>query len=161
MKFCFSEFDWVLSENSWDSIKKLAHASHDQSILLAMIDDWDFLTRSYKKHGYYYFAKMPISFSKNDYEAVLTQEIGPNEDENILTLAIKIVILPNSLRWMIYGERETELSVLGFNSSMKYQDEGWLQLFPLHFLIKRFLSRLKKNCFGIISDELCSWKCID
>jgi hypothetical protein len=93
-----------------------------------MIDDWDFLTRSYKKHGYYYFAKMPISFSKNDYEAVLTQEIGPNEDENILTLANKIVILPNSLSWMIYGERETELSVLGFNSSMKYQDEGWLPL---------------------------------
>jgi hypothetical protein len=42
LNYLFSEFDLVLSEDGWESIKKLAIAANDQSVLLAMVDDLKF-----------------------------------------------------------------------------------------------------------------------
>lgn len=162
LNYLFSEFDLVLSEDGWESIEKLAIMANDQSILLAMVDDLEFSKKFFLKHHYFHWAKIPVNFSKDDYWKVLKETFGLQEGEDIETLANKIVILPDSFSWMIYGERETELSVLGFCPSINFEDDDWLPLgtdvfekasvaFPRQTIPEKFIENMMRNYKSHIS----------
>ncbi|WP_077301672.1 hypothetical protein [Virgibacillus pantothenticus] len=72
------------------------------------------------------------------------------------------MLLPDSFSWMIYGERETELSVLGFCPSINFEDDDWLPLgidvferasvaFPRQTITENFIIKMTRNYKSHIS----------
>ncbi|MFB4212212.1 hypothetical protein ACE1TH_09940 [Shouchella sp. JSM 1781072] len=155
--YLFNEFEWVLSEDGWNSIKRLSEVSRDNTIYISMVDDWDYVDETFEKYGFYFMAKLPTSISGVKFEEILIEDIGKTND-SLMIVVNKAVIYPESLEWVIYVEREHELGVLAINNHHLKEKHGkdWLplgeEIFDLISVVFRnqtvppcFRSTLEKN----------------
>ncbi|SDB82317.1 hypothetical protein [Shouchella lonarensis] len=111
--YLFEEFDWLWwSDESWPMLQKLAACHHDEYILVASLECYRLLKSFYKEYGYIYWAKASLKLTSEEFLDLLAEGPSENDFNSIMTLASRVVITSPSLKWMIYTERDTELSVL-------------------------------------------------
>jgi hypothetical protein len=123
--FLFEEFDWWLSDKSWPLLKEMANYYQDKYILIAPLDHKRDLKKFYKRFGYVYWAKVPLTATKEDYLKLLVQSPKEGEGYDIMTLSSKVIIASSSLKWIVYAERGAEIGVLSgnhFNEVVKKLD---------------------------------------
>ncbi len=110
--FAFEEFDWAMSDEFWTALQEMACVSGDSSVLMAVLDPDP---KSYFKNefGYYNWAEIPVSSSKDDYWNVLNAHPESSLADSILFNSEKVVWLPRSGKWAVWGERSYGVCVLG------------------------------------------------
>ena len=120
--FAFEEFDWALSNEFWPSIQKLAIASGDSSLLMAVLDpepEGYFM----KEFGYYNWADVPVSISQDDYWNLLNVSPEGSPADSVLVNSEKLIWLPHSAAWAIRGERSSGVCVLAARE--RAQIDSW------------------------------------
>lgn len=126
--FAFEEFDWAMSGTDfWAAIQRLAQASGDTSLLMAVLDPEP---ESYfkKEFGYYNWANIPISASRDDYWELLNAHPESSPADSFLANSEKVVWLPHSAKWAIWGERSYGVCVLAVCERMQigsWHDVDW------------------------------------
>lgn len=110
--FRFEEFDWAMSAEFWPSVQTLCQSSGDASILIAVLEP-DPLNYYKKEFGYFNWAELPIVASSEDYWALLNHCPDESPADSLLANSEKVVWLPPSKKWAIWGERSFEVCVLG------------------------------------------------
>jgi hypothetical protein len=112
-KFSCYEFDRALFSDFWPALQKLAQASHDNFIFMAMISP-DPVTYMYKNFGYYNWFKLPLTITAKEYGEVV--HAGPSQDplENIVYISEIVAWVPLSCKWAIWGQRSDGICILGF-----------------------------------------------
>ncbi|AMM97996.1 MULTISPECIES: hypothetical protein [Bacillus] len=111
--FLFEEFHWLLSDDSWEMLKNLAIYHKDEYILMAVLDNQKSIDNFYRDFGYYYWVKLPLNISSNNYLDILTDFPKNNVNDSIMNIASRVIWVSPSAKWMIYGERGYEIGVLG------------------------------------------------
>lgn len=109
--FAFEEFDWAMSGEFWPVVQELAQSSGDTSLLMAVFDPEpeDYFK---KEFGYYNWASIPVSASRDDYWELLNTHPESSPADSFLANSEKVVWLPHSAKWAIWGERSREICVL-------------------------------------------------
>lgn len=116
--FEFEEFDWSLSAEFWLCIQKLAIRSRDSTLLMAVLDP-EPAGYFYKQFGYYSWADVPASISQDDYWNLLNVSPAGSPADSVLTNSEKIIWLPDSAEWAIWGERSSGVCVLATRGSAR------------------------------------------
>lgn len=116
--FAFEEFDWAMSGEFWPVIQELAQASGDTSLLMAVLDPEP---EGYfkKEFGYYNWANIPISASRDNYWELLNAHPESSPADSFLVNSEKVVWLPHSAKWAIWGERSYGVCVLAVRERMQ------------------------------------------
>ncbi|MCY7837175.1 MULTISPECIES: hypothetical protein [Bacillus] len=128
--FCFEEFHWVLSDDSWHMLSQLAAASGDEYIVMGGIEEWSDT-----------WVKLPVDMSSETYLSVLTK--GSDQNEDMITLASRVVWMSPSQKWVIYGSRTFEICVIGFNDdALKESLKSWQ---PLNDIVLGWISVIFYN----------------
>lgn len=126
-RFRFEEFDWAMSSEFWPAMQALCRSSGDTTLLLAVLDP-DPLNYYVKEFGYFNWAKLPISASSEEYWELLNQHPEQSPADSLLVNSEKIIWLPPSGEWAIWGERSFEVCVLGCrepNQGDSWHDVDW------------------------------------
>ena len=110
--FAFEAFDWVMGAKFWRVIQKLANVSGDGSLLLAVLDP-DPSSYYKKEFGYYNWANIPVSFSSHEYWNLINEYPNASPADCLLVNSEKVIWLPKSGKWAIWGERSYEVCVIG------------------------------------------------
>lgn len=137
--FKFEEFDWTMSGEFWNTLKKLAIQTKDDFVLTAVLKP-NPVKYFYKEFNYYNWIKLPVNLSADEYYEIL--EVGPEESpaDAVVYNSYTVVWLSPSMKWAIWGERDYGISVIGFNK-MSHQNK-------LSFSLKSWRS---------IDDAVLSW----
>jgi hypothetical protein len=116
IRFGFEEFDWVMSSKFWSTIQALCQTSDDTSLLLAVLEPDP--TNYYKKEfGYFNWATFSTSASPEEYWDILNRCPDGSPADSLLANSEKVVWLPQSGKWAIWGERSVEVCILGCQTS--------------------------------------------
>jgi hypothetical protein len=139
--FAFEEFDWAMSGEFWPVIQELAQASGDTSLLMAVLDPEpeDYFK---KEFGYYNWANIPISASRDDYWELLNAHPESSPADSFLANSEKVVWLSHSAKWAIWGERSYGVCVLAACERMQigsWHDVDWALK---HYLPNSFKNRV-------------------
>ena len=110
--FKFQDFDWAISADFWPSAQALCRSSADASLLIAVLEP-DPIHYYKKEFGYYNWAELSASASSEDYWTMLSCFPSESRADSILANSEKVVWLPPSKKWAIWGERSCEVCVLG------------------------------------------------
>jgi len=112
--FKFEEFDWTMSSEFWNTLKKLANQTNDEFVLIAVLEP-NPEEYFYKEFNYYNWIKLPVDLSADEYHEIL--EIGPEESpaDAVVYNSYTIVWISPSMKWAIWGERDCSICVIGFN----------------------------------------------
>jgi len=110
-RFLFEEFDWCMSSEFWLSLQELARESCDTIVLLAVLDP-DPNDYFLKEFGYFNWADLPISMSASDYWDLLNAHPKDCAADSVLANSERVVWLPHSGKWAIWGERNRGVCVL-------------------------------------------------
>jgi len=125
--FSFEEFDWALCSEFWTNIQKLALQSGDKYLLMAVLNP-DPINYYKKEFGYYNWSIIPTAASESEYWQFLNHHPEESPADSIFINAEKIVWLPQSKSWAIWGERSFELCVLGHQTNIEastWKDINW------------------------------------
>lgn len=150
--FSFEEFDWTLCDEFWTNIQNIALQSGDKYLLMAVLDPDP--VRYYKNEfGYYNWSIIPTSASKNEYWKFLNNHPEESPADAIFINSEKIVWLPQSRNWAIWGERSYELCVLGHRKDIEintWKDINWAlesiaNCFRNGIVPREFSDSLRKN----------------
>lgn len=111
--FKFEEFDWTMTDEFWELIKKLAIQTNDEFVLAAVLrpsPEGYF----YKEFKYYNWIKLPIHLSADSFYEIL--ELGPEGSpaDAVMYNSCTVVWLSPSMKWAIWGERNYGICVIGF-----------------------------------------------
>lgn len=110
--FRFEEFDWAMSADFWPSVQALCQSSGDASLLIAVLEP-DPLNYYRKEFGYFNWAELSASASSEDYWTLLNRFPNESPADSMLANSEKVVWLPPSKKWAVWGERSYEVCVLG------------------------------------------------
>jgi len=116
--FAFENWERMFGGEFWPVIQELAETSADESVLLGVFDADP--SSFWRKHfGHYGWAKIPVSLSSCEFSDLLnedpTQESPPG---GVNLYAHKMVLVPQSAKWAIWGERRWEIWVVGFREEL-------------------------------------------
>lgn len=114
--FKFEEFDFAMSGEFWDTLKKLAIQTNDDFVLAAVLEPSP-VGYLYKEFNYYNWIKLPVGLSTDEYFEIL--ELGPEESpaDAVVYNSYTVVWLSPSMKWAIWGERDYGICVIGFNDT--------------------------------------------
>lgn len=103
--FKFEEFDWTMSGEFWDILKKLAIQTNDNFILIAVLKP-NPVEYFYKEFKYYNWIKLPVGLSDDEYYEIL--QLGPEESpaDAVVYNSYTVAWLSPSMKWAIWGERD-------------------------------------------------------
>jgi len=110
--FRFEEFDWVMSSNFWPQVQNLCERFGDSSLLIAVLDP-DPLKYYKNEFGHVNWAEISACASSEDYWDMLNHFPKGCPADSLIANSEKIVWLPPSGMWAVWGERSYEVSVLG------------------------------------------------
>jgi hypothetical protein len=160
--FVFSDFDWAMSFDFWETIRELAEASQDAYILTAVLEP-NPIDYFYYEFGYYNWVKLPISISADDYWEVL--QLGPKDSpaDAMLFNSFIVVWVSPSMKWAVWGDRtygicifasEKGSNIINHSSLLgtwKTVNEALTDLLPINFKSRQmpieFSSTLRSNYF--------------
>lgn len=135
--FRFDELDWALSSDFWPAIQELCAISGDDWLLVAVVDP-NPLNYYKKEFDLYNWVEISTSASKDEYWEIINRHPDYSPADSILINSEKIVWLPNSEKWAVWGERAFETCVLGYRDAKMSRLGGELdwalrKRFPLTF----------------------------
>ncbi|MED1017232.1 hypothetical protein [Bacillus atrophaeus] len=110
--YLFEEFHWVLSDESWEMLRSLAHHYQDEFILMAVLDNPDQINQFYDDFEYFNWIKIPLHITAEEYLSILTDYPKHSKNDCIMNIASRVVWASPTLKWAIYGEREFEICIL-------------------------------------------------
>lgn len=125
--FRFEEFDWAMSADFWSALQALCQCSGDASLLIAVLEP-DPLKYYRKEFGYFNWAELSVSASDTEYLELLNRFPDESPADSLLANSEKVVWLPRSGKWAIWGERTYEVCVMGRRDSEEqnvWNDVGW------------------------------------
>lgn len=157
--YAFAEFDAAMSAEFWPVIQELLRIANAESILIAVLEP-DPETYFFKQFGGYNFVELDKRASPTDYWNAL--ESGPDGSpaDAILYNSEVVVWVPASNDWVIWGQRDCGVCVLGTNmdgdSSGIVSNEIWnsvdnaiADLLPAYFhdrkIPQHFVLRLRSS----------------
>jgi hypothetical protein len=153
IRFEFEEFDWAMSSEFWLSIQDLSRFSGDESCLVAVLDPHP--SDYYKKEfGFFNWANLPVSASPDEYWSLLNQHPDGSPADSLLANSEKIVWLPQSGKWAVWGVRSSEVCILGWREAaapVVWHDVDWAlktavpNCFRDRVVPQDFAERLRKN----------------
>jgi hypothetical protein len=110
-RFAFEEFDWAMSSEFWLCLQELAQVSCDTLVLMAVLDPdpKDYFLREF---GYINWADIRTSMSASDYWNLLNAHPKDSPADSVLANSEKVVWLPHSGKWVVWGERSRGVCVL-------------------------------------------------
>lgn len=125
--FAFEEFDWSMSDGFWSFIQDLARSTGDASLLMAVLDPEP--EHYFKKEfGYYNWADIPVSASSDDYWELLNSHPEDSPADSFLVNSERVIWLPRSAKWAVWGERSYGVCVLATRERMQigsWRDIDW------------------------------------
>lgn len=119
--FLFDNFDWLLSMESWPSLKALARKSSDSVVIMGILEP-DPVGYYHRNLGYYNWALIPTALTSDEYNQVLELHPDGHLADAILYNSFTAFWLSPSLKWGIWGERGCEIGVLGLAESFIDED---------------------------------------
>lgn len=143
--YFFDEFDWSLTDEFWDEIKKLTEVSNDSYVLLAVLDP-DPEKYYFKNFHYYNWAVIPVESSSDDYFSLLLREPSENPNDAVHLDSNTVVWLPSSMTWVIWGDRSLGMTILGTDipvlssSAWNRLSPDYLETISLNFTKKEYFS---------------------
>jgi len=155
----FLEFDRFINGEFWAMLRQLMMYSQAPEVLLMVLDP-DAESYFYRNFGRFGALRIPERFSTQQYVEALNT--GP-ESSPADALAINSWVLvwaPPSVRWVIWGERESEILVLayesGFNgpSAIALAESGMCVLTPEDALDVSSGAWRDRGAFRLFAQEL-------
>lgn len=116
--FAFEDWEMMFGDEFWPVIQKLAEASGDDSVLIGVFDA-DPSTFWRKHFGHYGWANIPVSISTCEFSELLNED--PTEESppgGLQLYGHKVILVPQSAKWAIWGERRWETWVVGFQDDI-------------------------------------------
>ena len=116
--FAFEEWEVMFGDEFWPVIQKLAEASGDDSVLIGVFDA-DPSTFWRKHFGHYGWANVPVSISSCRFSELLNED--PTEESppgGLQLYGHKVILIPQSAKWAIWGERRWETWIVGFQGDI-------------------------------------------
>ena len=116
--FAFENFDLMLRDSFWPVVQELAEVSDDDSVLISVLDPDP--SSFWKKHyGHYGSANIPVSISSCEFSDVLNKDSDKESPPGGLQLyANTVILVPQSAKWAIWGQRRWETCVVGFRDEV-------------------------------------------
>lgn len=131
--FGFEEFDWTMSSEFWTTVQSLCIGSGDESCLIAVLDPHP-IDYFHKEFGYFNWAVLPVSASSEKYWDLLNRHPVESPADSIVSNSEKVIWLPASGKWAIWGERSFGMCVLGCHESVErcaWHDVDWALKYAL------------------------------
>lgn len=145
-RFAFEEFDWAMSDSFWPAIQELAASSQDSSLLMAVLDP-DPEGYYMKEFGYYNWARVPVAVSSEDYWALLEEYPDASPADSFLVNSEKIIWLPQSANWAVWGQRSYGVCVLGCREHLPV--DSWHTVeWALDYMANCFQNRIVPSDFA-------------
>jgi hypothetical protein len=116
--YLFEEFDWALSEEFWDSIKKIANLVNDSHIILGVIDPHP-VEYYFKEFNYYNWAEIPLECSSQQYYDFLWTAPESSQADSIVLNSNTIIWASPSMKWGVWGDRSYGVCVLAFRKDVE------------------------------------------
>ena len=110
-EYLFSDYDWLLSARFWDWIEKNESTKFDE-ILIYVIDP-DPFEYFYANFGKFNILRLEAGATSAEYISAIKDFPSEWSPDSIMLSSSVIVVLPKSKSWGIWGERRTNLCVLG------------------------------------------------
>lgn len=116
-EFRFAEFDVVMSPEFWGELQALLSASNSRALTLNVLDPSpDYFMREFGKSGSF---RLDVSASPSQYGCALEQGPEGSPADAPLYNSTVVAWVPDSKRWCIWGQRETDLCVLGMKENFR------------------------------------------
>ncbi|TGM12892.1 hypothetical protein EHQ81_13500 [Leptospira selangorensis] len=156
--YTFLEFDVAFAKRGWSEMQKLS-SENTENIILAVIEP-DPVEYFRKEFGCYNIIKLSKNSSYKEYFSELVEEPQGSPADSIDTNSFIITLIPDSLEWAIWGDRECEILIIGsdkplinFNSELFYLniDEAIELMKDLNYkeLDSMFFAEFRKNYNGM------------
>ncbi|WP_078554455.1 hypothetical protein [Bacillus alkalicellulosilyticus] len=126
--YLFQQFDNIMSEEFFSTIRGLAEKSNDDYIVIAVLNPHP-MDYYYKEFGYFNWAKLPLSLSNGYYWSILNEGPPNWEADAIVHNSFIIAFFSPSRKWGIWADRNYEISVIAFNEKDEKNHlilESWL-----------------------------------
>lgn len=109
---CFWNFSALLSDRFFGPLSELSRQTGEDCFWLASLlpDPETYFFRHFRK---YPFIRISGDESQGDYVAAINEDPGGSPADAIGHRSDVVVIYPRSLRWVMYGDREWDLSITG------------------------------------------------
>ncbi|MCE2793650.1 MAG: hypothetical protein ACK493_15210 [Planctomycetota bacterium] len=147
LKYQFDEYDWALSGEFWQTVQSLSSRSLDSEVLMAVLepDPTDYFKVNF---GFYGWTRLSVEMSNKEYWDFINQSPPESPADSVLGVAEKIVLIPQSKRWCVWGERESGLCVIAstihhFENSSKGIE--WAVQWCRPWATASYLEQLKLN----------------
>lgn len=100
-----------------DILKKFTSISSDDNFLIAVLKP-DPEKYYYKHFGYYNYGVLPVNVTLEEYTEFLLHGPVDSPADAILYNSFRICWLSSSLKWVIYFDRECEISVIAYDDDI-------------------------------------------
>ncbi|MFB7142940.1 hypothetical protein ACFCYN_25465 [Gottfriedia sp. NPDC056225] len=112
----FEQFDNLMSEEFWTTIRRLAEWSKDEYVIFAVLSPHpkDYY---YKEFGYFNWLELPINLTGDDYLDILNEGPQNYEADAIINNSFIITLFSPSKKWGIWADRDYEITVIAFNDN--------------------------------------------
>ena len=111
-RFQFLEFDMFGSKEFWAMLRQFMEGSQDDHVNLMVLEP-DPEGYFYSHFGHFAAAEFSKGISAKRYRAVLEDAPKLSPADALTSNSQVLVWFPNSLRWVVWGERSPEILVLG------------------------------------------------
>lgn len=124
--FSFEEFDWAMSSDFAKSINILCSSSGDDSCFMLVTDPdpVDYFKREFDWFG---CLDVPAKIKGDEYWSLLSDHPWGEAADSMLANSEKLVWVPRSRSWAIWGARESGLVVLAKRNKhgISWNDASW------------------------------------
>jgi hypothetical protein len=145
IRYSFEEFDWMLSANCWPALVNLAKISNDTKLVMAVLEP-DPVQYFRAEFNSYNWAVMPVDVDKNTYWDALNLAPDNSPADSVLANSEVVVWFPQSLKWIIWGERSSCLCILASEiDTLAWKNMAWAQQFCQQVEDSDFVALLKKT----------------
>ncbi|MGJ7913750.1 hypothetical protein [Neobacillus sp. LXY-1] len=109
--YLFEQFDFIMSEEFWTTIRDLAEKSNDDFVVLAVLNPHP-MDYYYKEFGYFNWLKLPIDISSVEFLNILNEGPPNYEADAIFINSFIIALFSPSKKWGIWADRNYEIAII-------------------------------------------------
>ena len=150
-KFLYEDFDLILDEKFLENLKILSKLSKDKYVILGILDKKN---QSFYEHfGCFNVIKIPIDITNKEFEEIIDFE-PQKEYQSVRYCYNKIIYLSQSEDWIIYCDREFEISILALKNN--YDIEHLKTLLPRWISIEETIETYLSPMFTVMPKFLKS-----
>lgn len=125
--FFFSEFDLWGSASFWEILQNLTKHYEDTHVLVAVLDPHP-EKYFYAHFNHYNWVNIPITVNDDEYFDIITSDPLDSPADALMYNSIKVVWTSESNNWVMYGDRDVSLIVVGVIGENTYLSSNELFL---------------------------------